>query len=406
MPRWKSWCIILFILWSNIFLHTSGQSSGGIAFLHGNWQQALKAAEKARKLLFVDMYVSWAPQWQWMTDSVFTDSAVGNWLNRHYICYQLDAERGEGPRIAADYQISKFPAQLYLNEKGELVYLNVGGVSAPELLQTAKKVLNPENQFTTLAQRYAAGERGVDFLLAYVEMLELTGKPTQTVAKQCWQAMTHAQRLDSIGWRFIEQFVTDPEDPAIGFLLANKAIYVQHFGAAAVHRKTYGLLFNRLQQLAKQRDGAGFERLLKWANLLETTAQDQLRLRGQLEVNYYMLAEDWPKFEQAARKFMQVSFWDSPDVLNRVAWYFYEKVADRVPLKEALRWSARSVELAPTADHYETYCVLLYANGEIAKAKAAAGKAIELAQKSGEEIPEHAQLLLSIPERKDNNKNE
>ena len=94
----------------------------GIQFHKEKWNDILALAKKENKLVFLDVYASWCGYCKRLKKNTFSDIEVGKFYNQNFIDVSLDAEQGEGIDIAHKYNISGFPALLYLNGDGEIVY--------------------------------------------------------------------------------------------------------------------------------------------------------------------------------------------------------------------------------------------------------------------------------------------
>ena len=113
----------------------------GIQFHKEKWNDILALAKKENKLVFLDVYASWCGYCKRLKKNTFSDKEVGKFYNQNFIDVSLDAEQGEGIDIAHKYNISGFPALLYLNGDGEIV-LQSGGYQKPgELIDLGKQTL-------------------------------------------------------------------------------------------------------------------------------------------------------------------------------------------------------------------------------------------------------------------------
>ena len=65
-----------------------------------SFDEARKAASREGKLVFMDFYTSWCGPCKRMTDQVFPQKSVGDYMNATFIPLKLDAEKG-GSELAA-----------------------------------------------------------------------------------------------------------------------------------------------------------------------------------------------------------------------------------------------------------------------------------------------------------------
>jgi hypothetical protein len=89
--------------------------------------------------------------------------------------------------------------------------------------------------------------------------------------------------------------------------------------------------------------------------------------------------------------------------LNMIAWGFYEKVTDNNALKNALRWSKRSLEISPNNYMYlDTYAHILHKLGKKTKAVQTQTRALDLVRATNdvEKIAEYEQALQKMKLKK------
>ncbi len=126
--------VLIFVLSS----FTMGDSSQGIKFYQGTWQEALREAKSKDKLIFVDCYTTWCGPCKAMSKRVFTKEDVGTYFNDNFINLKLDMEKGEGKSFAKKYKIRAYPTMLFIDKSGKVVHEVVGYHKARPLLREAK----------------------------------------------------------------------------------------------------------------------------------------------------------------------------------------------------------------------------------------------------------------------------
>jgi len=89
--------------------------SQGIQFEHGTWKEVPQKAQQTDKPIFIDVYTSWCGPCKMMSQNVFPLVEVGKAYNVNFICYQVDAEKGDGIEISKKYGVRAFPTYLFLN---------------------------------------------------------------------------------------------------------------------------------------------------------------------------------------------------------------------------------------------------------------------------------------------------
>lgn len=117
----------------------------GIQFFHGTFKEALAKAKKENKLVMMDCYTTWCGPCKYLKSKVFTDKALGEYMNQKFVCVAIDYENGEGPAVAQQYPVEGYPTLYFLDAKGKVKKSVVGvpnpvASAATVLLKEAKKV--------------------------------------------------------------------------------------------------------------------------------------------------------------------------------------------------------------------------------------------------------------------------
>ena len=150
----------------------------GIEFEKGTWQDMLAIAEKTDKLVFVDAYATWCGPCKMMSSYTFTDEAVGEFYNKHFINYKYDMESTAGEQFADEYEVTAYPTLLFINGKGEVMHRRTGYYDSVDFLELGRGIIYPEeSEWYKMTQRFKAGERDTVFLFDYVLALNKANKP-------------------------------------------------------------------------------------------------------------------------------------------------------------------------------------------------------------------------------------
>ena len=134
------------VLILGVFLSSMGtietNDHTGVAFEKGNWESVLKKAQAEDKLVFLDVYASWCGPCKMLKAKTFPDSNVGEFFNQNFVNYAVDAEKGEGVKLAKRYNVRGYPTLLFINGDGEVVSRTAGYHSPDELIEVGKKIVN------------------------------------------------------------------------------------------------------------------------------------------------------------------------------------------------------------------------------------------------------------------------
>lgn len=145
----------------------------GIVFQEGTLKDALAKAKQENKPVFVDVYTSWCGPCKMVAKTVFPQEKVGKYYNLHFINYQLDGEKGEGPDVVKKFGIKGYPTFLYLDGDGNLLYSFSGAKDVKGFLTEADKVSSTAKYggWEKMQADYKAGKGDSDFLWDYYELV-------------------------------------------------------------------------------------------------------------------------------------------------------------------------------------------------------------------------------------------
>lgn len=146
-------------------------ASNGMEFFEGAFENALQLAANEEKLVFVDVYTTWCGPCIVMQDTVFPQPKVGEFFNSRFVNFKLDAEKEaqNGPEIAAKYEINVYPTYLILDSDGHEIARASSLMTGDQFITMVSQMLGEtESTFEKLQERYAAGERGHEFVQQYL----------------------------------------------------------------------------------------------------------------------------------------------------------------------------------------------------------------------------------------------
>lgn len=110
-------------------------------FRTDNLGHVLDYAAKEGKQVYVDIYTDWCLPCKMMTESVYTDKQLADYLNENFVCYKVHGEKVNGPDLVALFNIANYPGILFLDDKGYVLEKNLGGLNKAELTEMGNRVL-------------------------------------------------------------------------------------------------------------------------------------------------------------------------------------------------------------------------------------------------------------------------
>ncbi|MBR1400044.1 MAG: thioredoxin family protein [Prevotella sp.] len=171
------------------------------------FQQALDAAKAESKLVFIDVMTSWCGPCKMMAREVFPQQKVGEYMNSHFVCMKIDAEKGEGIGIAKTYGVSAYPTFLIIDTNKKEVARSVGMKQADAFVAELERIVNPDAAPEKLKMRYESGERTPSLVKMYAGMLTNAANESRrdreqklaevnAMVQDYYADLTQAQRFD------------------------------------------------------------------------------------------------------------------------------------------------------------------------------------------------------------------
>src|ERR1035437_1394862 len=188
----KKQLVIIFVLFFSVL-----GFSQGIEFEHGTWKEVLQKAQQSNKPIFIDVYTSWCGPCKKMSKDIFPLTEVGKVYNANFICYQVDAEKGDGIEIAKKYEVKAYPTYLFLKYDGTLFSRSVGSMEAEKFIAISKTALADMNDPKSIAmweKEYVEKKNDPAFLLDYMNKRSKLGKSNNQLFDEYLKSIPEERR--------------------------------------------------------------------------------------------------------------------------------------------------------------------------------------------------------------------
>ena len=387
--------------------------SQGIEFEHGTWKEVLAKAQQTNKPIFVDVYTTWCGPCKMMDKDIFPLETVGKVYNAGFVCYHLDAEKGEGIEVAKKYEVKAYPTYLFIKADGTLFFRSLGSMEAKAFLEVSNTALSEFKDPKSLPvweKEYTEKKNDPKFLLDYMDKRLKLGLSNATLFDDYLKLIPEEERTSDIVVKLYRETAQSLKINSFAYtnLKKNKDALAGKLSGLII---LYICIDNTVSEAAKSKNEQLFtEALLAYDQLPKGVSP--LRSKDELYMRYFQRTGETDKYVKYASNFGnnylmkmtddsiaskdkvgvqllekrisagELVKLDSAQItqyrtyiahaerdmislsLNDIAWTVFLKVSDKKALQDALKWSKRSRELSPDNSGYlDTYANLLYKLG-------------------------------------------
>ena len=113
-----------------------------VAFLEDRpFAEVIKKARAEKKPILLDVVASWCGPCKYMDKTTFSDASIVDWSKKTVVPARVDAEKGEGRKIAGRYAVRSFPTILFLDSSGNEIDRLSGALPAESFRANADRIL-------------------------------------------------------------------------------------------------------------------------------------------------------------------------------------------------------------------------------------------------------------------------
>ncbi len=387
---------LLFILIPTFLSAQTAEVEKGIHFEHGTFAEILAKAQAEKKMIMIDAFTSWCGPCKWMAATIFPNDTVGNFYNKNFINAKIDMEKGEGVEIAKTNQVMCYPTYLFFNSQGKLVHRISGGMGVKEFIALGNAAMDSTQQFYTYKKKYDSGTATSDETATYITMRSRTCFPIKEEMIKYFSSQKESDLTGKSNWNILQEHLGElgTESREFKYVMDHTDIYKQLYGSVdvdAVIANAYGSAINNAVRSNNMEE---YKKLKE--NILSKKFSFGEELILKADVVLFSKSGDWVSYANSASLYVERYAMENSNILNSIAWTFYENVTDKLMLEKAASWAKHSIELTPGYFNYDTYAAVLYKLGKKTDALSAVEKAIELAKKEGQDYKTTEALMEKI----------
>ena len=352
-----------------------------INFEHVSFAELKAKAQKEHKLIFVDAYTTWCGPCKKMAKDVFTNDAVADFYNFSFINAKIDMEKGEGIELAKQYEVKCYPNLLFIDGDGNVVHRIAGSMSAKEFINLGKETQYPEKCFSYYTKNFEANKNNADFLAKYIEARENTCLESQDLVKEYFAQQKEEHLTSQVNWDMIVYHINDIDSKVFDFVINHKQKYIDLYTEKAVNGKIDGVSESTLSSIIKTTpfDAKKYNDTKTKIESFHTPNTKLLFVEADMKLAEH--DNNWKDYAKLAMTHVDTYYLKDAEMLNSIAWTFYEKVEDKEALTKAEAWANKACELEKSYANLDTYAAVLYKVGKKDLALQTANKAIEVAKK-------------------------
>ncbi|MDV7391797.1 thioredoxin family protein, partial [Arthrospira platensis SPKY1] len=196
--------------------------------------EAVEAAKKQDKILFVDAYAVWCGPCKRMSNNVFPNDKVGEFYNKHFINVKMDMEHGD-MTFRQKYPVSAYPTLFYIDYTGDIVHQVKGATDVDGLIKLGETALSKIDRSGNFEEAYNEGNRDPEFIYNYVKALNKAGKPSLAISNEYLRAQEDLSTPENL--RFILEAAVESDSRIFELLIEHRKAIERLEGEAAVRNR-------------------------------------------------------------------------------------------------------------------------------------------------------------------------
>lgn len=210
---------------STVIWAQNKKTQTGTCFSELSLQDAITKANKGKKKrinkIFVDCYTKWCAPCRMMSQTVFPQKEVGDFLNSNFINLKIDLEEGEGIELAKRYGVDAFPTFLILDASGSEIGRVVGGGDAGVFLDKIKFAMDPKNSIENLTAKFRK-EKNIEVGKLLVRVLKEGNFDYSAIVNELYTLVDESQKYEKEFFIALCKSISSPIDPILCNIVMNR----------------------------------------------------------------------------------------------------------------------------------------------------------------------------------------
>jgi thioredoxin-related protein len=367
MNKMKKW--IAFYLMTLCFVVNAQK----INFREGTLSDILSQAKTENKPVMLMGYATWCPHCNKMKSEVITDAAVADFYNKNFVCIMQDMEAGEGISTRKKYSVKSYPAFLFLNPQGELLYSISAELTAESFIKEGQNALDPKKQFPYLKTEFEKDVSNAENCLAYISALRRSNLKTDAEARKYLATQTDAQLISATNWKIIANGIRSIDSREFQFVLKNQAPFAAVSSAKRVEKKIVNMVQETLDPYVEASDTIRYFKNRPAAAKIGMVKTDSLIYNYDLKI--LESAKNWKAYRKVTAESVPKFSWKNAKQLREISKNYMNYIDDKTAMEDAIAWTKHSLELGESYESQIILARLYLKTGDMKEAKSWGEKA-------------------------------
>ncbi len=271
---------------------------------------------------------------QLIDEKIFSRKEVGDCLNKFFINYKIEIDRGEGPKIARRYGVIVPNVVVVLDKDGEVRH-RMPNLMNGDFIERVNETFDDNKAVGALEMKYNMGDRSTELMLNYLTALtKMSSNKASLIAVELFASLDDKQRTSPEYWILYHPRFSDVSLDMKNYLFSNIQEFRENLGEQADELAVYQInvtlnevLYNSNTRTSvedidkyilfiKQNKLRNAEKLLCLANIVKLYKNNVCNLKAYKKASKGMTPEEIP----FADLYMRVSTIDPGRMEEWKAW--------------------------------------------------------------------------------------
>lgn len=356
-----------------IIVFSASDLNAQVEFHQGDFASLLAKAKELNKPILIDAFTDWCGPCKMLDKEVFQDEKAAAMINKNFIAYKLDMEKGEGPTVAMKFRVNAYPSTLFLSADGFLLTKKIGFPQKDGYLKWCKAVAsNKFPPFTNLQAANLTLEYPEFFKTSFTSDQWKRTRPKLEQINEYLENQSDEDLFNEVNWGVIS-VLSRYSHNRLNWVLKNKSQLEKLYPQSEIDRVMQKLISVKADSISKLKMEDGDKVLLAEMDKMGIKDKD---MRNNSMFSFYSRSQLWSKLIDHAYK-TAPDGQPSPGTMNSICWNIYEKSDDPKVLKKAITAMENAVDIDDNPYYIDTLAHLYFKTKQMDKARKSAAEAMK-----------------------------